>query len=84
MARTQGQKLKTEEFDIKLGMCIKIRRMKLHLKQREVAEKLEICLQQYQKYESGKNRISVAMYCKICELFDVKPADILQEIKNEI
>jgi transcriptional regulator with XRE-family HTH domain len=44
-------------------------RKTLHLTQTDVAEKLNITFQQYQKYEKGESEMSVVKLNKICLFF---------------
>jgi transcriptional regulator with XRE-family HTH domain len=50
------------------------------MSQSEVGAMIGVSFQQIQKYEGGKNRISVAAMILIADLFKVSPASILKGI----
>jgi transcriptional regulator with XRE-family HTH domain len=54
---------------------IKVRKGK-SLTQKQVAEKIGICVRQYQKLEAGTSNGSVEIWCKLKDLFN-KPIDCL-------
>lgn len=57
-----------QELDGVVARNIKMRRRMLGLSQGEVGNHLEISIQQVQKYEYGKNRISSGKLYKIAQL----------------
>jgi transcriptional regulator with XRE-family HTH domain len=71
IGRKRGQKLKPTEIDKLIGLKIKIMRITQGKKQRELAEYLDISLQQFQKYEGGKSKMTVSTLIDVVEYFDV-------------
>ena len=59
--------------DALLGKKIKSRRKSLKMTQKGLAEKLGVTFQQVQKYESGQNRVSIAMLMNICGALKIRP-----------
>lgn len=57
--------------DTHVGERIKLRRTLLGMSQSNVAEKLGITFQQFQKYERAGNRISASMLYQIAEALDI-------------
>lgn len=57
--------------DVLVGARVKLRRKTLDLSQQELANSLEIAIQQLQKYESGRNRISASQLYEISQLLRV-------------
>ena len=70
MGKTKGQKTKPSELDRKIGLNIKLMRISRGEKQRDIAEYLNISTQQYQKYESGKTKVSVGILLKLVKYFE--------------
>ena len=50
-----------------IGFKLKLRRIQLGLTQTKVAKKLNVTFQQVQKYENGKNAISICSLIMFCE-----------------
>ena len=67
------------EFDIRLSRAVKIMRMKMGRSQKEVAAGIGITFQQYQKYETGDNRIPASRLNDICKFLEVGMTDIIKE-----
>lgn len=73
----QGQKIKASQFDNWIGYLIKQKREEIQrfinnsFTQKYVCEKIGITLQQYQKYESGKNKVSISMLFKIFDVLEM-------------
>lgn len=59
------------EFDITLGARIKEARRNILFSQPDLAKALGISFQQVQKYENGKNRVSVSRLVDICNALEV-------------
>ena len=55
---------------------LKNRRRELHLTQRAVADKAEIQLQQYQKFEGGQRNILTASFTVACAVLNALDIDI--------
>ena len=70
-ARKRGQKIPASEIDKLIGMRIRIARNMAGKKQDELAQYLGLTLQQTQKYENGKNKISVNILVKVAKYFQI-------------
>ena len=70
-SRKRGQKIAPSEIDRLIGMRIRIARNISGKKQDELANYLNLTLQQTQKYENGKNKISVNILTQISEYFNI-------------
>jgi transcriptional regulator with XRE-family HTH domain len=57
--------------DVRVGKCIRARRLFLDMSQAELATALGLTFQQVQKYEKGRNRVSASRLAKMAEIFDV-------------
>ena len=57
--------------DQMVGARLKQRRRLLGISQKELAEKLELAIQQLQKYETGRNRISASRLYQISQILGV-------------
>lgn len=55
----------THALDIIIGAALKKERLRLGLTQTEIARALGVAFQQVQKYENGKNRLSLSALVKI-------------------
>lgn len=71
IARKRGQKIAASEIDKLIGMRIRIARNMAGKKQDELARYLGLTLQQTQKYENGKNKISVSILAKVAKYFHI-------------
>ena len=69
MSRTKT--LKEQDFQIKVGLILKSFRRAKKLTQKQVADMLGVSYQQIQKYEAGKNDISLYQICLLCKNLDV-------------
>ncbi|WND02843.1 helix-turn-helix transcriptional regulator [Temperatibacter marinus] len=65
------EKRKAEAVDFHVGERIKIRRRFIGLSQKDIAAKLDVSYQQFQKYERGLNRLSAGKLYKIAGLMRV-------------
>lgn len=65
------------DVDKAIGAHIREFRKANRLSQSKLAEKLNVTFQQVQKYENGKNRVSVSSFIVICKTLGIEPADIL-------
>lgn len=63
--------------DFNIAQRIRQLRAARGLSQTEVAERLGVSFQQFQKYEQGRNRISAARLVAIARILGVTPHDIL-------
>jgi transcriptional regulator with XRE-family HTH domain len=63
--------------DVAVGPRIRAGRRKLGLSQTELASRLGIAFQQVQKYEIGRNRISMGRLCRIADVLGVSATFLL-------
>ena len=59
--------------DAEIGRLVRAQRQQLQLSQSELAERIGVTFQQVQKYENGKNRISVGRLTRVAEALNVPP-----------
>lgn len=64
-------------FDKIVGGYLRAVREAAKVSQTTLAENVGVTFQQIQKYESGKNRITVERFAKICEHLGEEPAKAL-------
>lgn len=57
--------------DTEFAKLVKTKRILLGISQKEIAAVLNVSVQQIQKYESGKNRMSVNVACLLCPLLKI-------------
>jgi transcriptional regulator with XRE-family HTH domain len=84
--RKRGQKIFAGELDKFIGNQLMAKRKLLNLHQEHIAEEINVSLQQYQKYETGKNRISVETLLKIfkaLKMTDNEKADFWKLVDNQ-
>jgi transcriptional regulator with XRE-family HTH domain len=91
--RKRGQKIFAGELDKFIGNQLMAKRKLLNLHQEHIAEEIGVSLQQYQKYESGKDMLKISTLLKIfraLEMTQNQKADFLklvdkqeQEIENK-
>lgn len=60
--------------DMEAGAKLRDARNAIGMSQEKLAEKSGITFQQVQKYEKGKNRMSLSRLWQFCEILDVSPA----------
>lgn len=63
-------KTQATDLNIELGKKLKFARTTKSLSQRDIANKLGITYQQYQKYEKGENKLSVNLLIDFKNLFE--------------
>lgn len=61
----------TNNTDKFIGRKIKLRRIQLGFSQAEIGKLLKLTYQQFQKYESGTNRVSASRLYKIAKILKV-------------
>jgi transcriptional regulator with XRE-family HTH domain len=77
---TQKDVTKGEETIAQMILAI---RKKRGLTMKDLAVELKISVQQFQKYEQGKNRIPTGRFFDICALLRVKPNYFFNETHGE-
>jgi transcriptional regulator with XRE-family HTH domain len=66
-------------FNVRLGAAVRARRIMAGLSQEAVGQHLGVTFQQQQKYEKGKNRISVETLVKLAEFLGVTPQRLIMD-----
>lgn len=66
--------------DADVGRVLKRRRAAAELTQKDVADKMGVSFQQFQKYETGVNRLTVCRLIDFCAAVDAEPDAVLAEI----
>jgi transcriptional regulator with XRE-family HTH domain len=61
------------EIDAHIGRRIRHRRNMLNITQTELGQALGVTFQQIQKYEYGRNRVSVGTLLRLADALEVKP-----------
>lgn len=80
----RGQKIKAGELDNWIGHLFKQEREEKQrftngaFNQDDVAKKIGSTLQQYQKYENGKNKVSISMLYKIFDALEMTEKEITE------
>lgn len=65
------KKMGSDATDVAVGNMIRSRRKLMGLTQANLAQQLGITFQQFQKYETGKNRIGAGSLSKVADLLNV-------------
>ena len=71
MTLVKNHNKKADLLDLHIGQKIKDRRIQIGLSQSKISDKLGITFQQFQKYETGKNRIPVSRLYKLLNILEV-------------
>lgn len=66
------------QYDKDISSILRIIRNNKALTIREVANKVGISYQQYHKYETGKNRISIGRFMQISKALDIELSGIFE------
>lgn len=72
------------KVDFDVGFRIRRLREKFGLSQGELADRIGVSFQQVQKYETGKNKVSLKRLCQISTVFNTTPSSFLQGIESQI
>jgi transcriptional regulator with XRE-family HTH domain len=70
IANLAEMKTKSKDVDQLVGKKIKLFRQLRRCSQSDISDQLGITFQQFQKYESGKNRIPISRLMKLAEIFE--------------
>jgi transcriptional regulator with XRE-family HTH domain len=73
----------TEKIDRIAGEAIKAERKRIGLSQKQMAESISVTFQQMQKYETGKNRISLSALVFMERFAGINIDNILAEARAE-
>lgn len=71
-------------IDVYLGEKIKEARRQLGLSQTELGSSVGITFQQVQKYESGRNRMTVARVLQFCRTLKIDVAELLSGVPKDL
>lgn len=81
---TRGQGIKSGEYEKKYGFELKTIRLRNNFIQKDIADYLDVTLQQYQKYENGTVKISIATEQKIATFFGMKRSELVKKIEEQM
>lgn len=65
------------QIDVEIGQAVRAIRTVRGVSQTTLGEALGITFQQIQKYESGRNRLSVSSLVRVCKVLQCSPMDII-------
>jgi len=68
--------------DAAVGDRIRRLRQLRHLSQSRLGDAVGLSFQQIQKYESGKNRMALSTFVRICEALECRPSDVMNEVER--
>ena len=69
-------------IDHKFSRLILSIRKELKMSQKEIADHMGLSYQQYQKYESAKNRVTIGRAHQMAEAFGVSLADLMAMLES--
>ena len=69
--------VEASDAEAAIGARLRTRRRQLGLTQTQLADALGVSFKQVQKYERGANRVSASMLCRIAQMLELRPADLL-------
>ncbi|NPD17463.1 helix-turn-helix transcriptional regulator [Xinfangfangia sp. D13-10-4-6] len=74
-----GTELKSylHEIDLTVGRNLRAIRRSRGLSQKQVAEAIGVTMQQFQKYETAANRLSVSRMLLVADVLNVHPSEII-------
>lgn len=75
-----GEQPQHSPIDRHVGARVRMRRLLLDMSQNDVASRLDLTYQQFQKYEAGINRISASKLQQIAEILQVPPSFFFEEL----
>lgn len=70
-------------IDKQVGLRVRACRLAKDMTQQDVANKVGVKFQQVQKYETGKNRISISKLVLICEVLGVTVSSVLDDAHSD-
>ncbi|MDF3046985.1 MAG: response regulator [Candidatus Midichloriaceae bacterium] len=73
--------MNTQEQDVYIGNSIRCLRKKMQLSLKSLAQKLNVSIQQLQKYETAKNKVSASLLYEISKIFEVPVARFFQNLE---
>ncbi len=66
-----------------VGLRIRHLRTEFGLSQTDLADRIGVSFQQVQKYETGKNKVSLNRLCQIATVFKTDPSSLLKGIEKQ-
>jgi len=69
-----------KDINVVLGEKVRLYRIAAGIKQKDFAVKIGVSYQQVQKYESGKDKISIKRLIEISEILAISPCTLMTEI----
>ncbi len=78
-SQMSGAELKSRirELDLIVGRNLRALRRSRGLSQKQVAEAIGVTMQQFQKYETAANRISVSRMLLVADVLNAHPSEII-------
>ena len=78
-SQMSGAELKSRirELDLTVGRNLRALRRSRGLSQKQVAEAIGVTMQQFQKYETAANRISVSRMLLVADVLNAHPSEII-------
>lgn len=73
-----------DPLDIAIGQKLRSFRLRNSLSQRELGETMGVTFQQIQKYESGKNKLSMKVVHRLCNHYDVSPLQFFDGFEKDM
>jgi transcriptional regulator with XRE-family HTH domain len=70
-------------IDLDVGFRVRRLREEFGLSQGELAERIGVSFQQVQKYETGKNKVSLRRLSQIAKVFNTNISHFLQGLDNQ-
>ena len=82
MTPQRKSKQKANEVDVFLGKKLKFFRKMRGLSQGKVASQLDLTFQQFQKYESGRDRVSASKIYGLAKILNVDIKDFFEGLED--
>lgn len=80
--RSTANKRTSTPYDLQAAKLLGVLRRKQGLSQSDLARFSGISFQQIQKYESGRNRITVGRLIDLCRIMHIKASDFISKIED--
>ena len=73
-----------DPIDATIGKQLREFRLRNKLSQRELGETMGVTFQQIQKYESGRNKVSLKVVRKLCSHYNVSPLHFFEGFEKDL
>lgn len=70
----------TDSIDLLIGKNLRLIRLSQNFSQEQLSKRVAVTFQQIQKYEKGKNRLSVSRMVQLAAVLDCHPMDFLKGV----